>query len=126
MRRNLLQGGRRMSAAVQQARNWANSLVLRESRGPGDLPNAMDRLERKYGVPRGLLWSLRYRPPKDLLIGAYLQIRNAYLADCEMQKRRLEHEIEITKATAGHTAAVGEAETLVAEMEGKMKGATNA
>lgn len=117
MRKNCLQGKTEMSAAVQEAQKWANALVLRESRGPGDLPNAMDRLERRYGVSRGLLWALRYRPPRDILMGAYLSIRAAYLADCERQKRLLEHEIAITKATLGDTAEVGAAEALVEEME---------
>lgn len=120
MTENPLQGKREMSEAVQEAQKWANALVLRESRGPGDLPNAMDRIERRYGVARGLIWALRYRPPKDILMGAYLSVRNAYLADCERQKRLLEHEIAITKATLGTDAEVDEAEALVAEMEAKV------
>ena len=119
-----LQGSRQMSSAVQQAQKWANALVLRESRGPGDMPNAMDRLERRYGVARGLLWALRYRPPKDILVGAYLSVRNAYLADCQRQKRLLEHEIEITKATYGDTAEVEKAEALVREMDETEKAET--
>ena len=86
-----------MSAAVQEAQKWANALVLRES--------------------RSLIWALRYRPPKDILMGAYLSVRNAYLADCERQKRLLEHEIAITKAALGNSAEVEAAEALVEEME---------
>lgn len=108
-------GAKMTAAVVNQAREWANELLLRESAGPGDLPNTMQRLERRYGVSQRLLWTLRYRPPKDLLVSAYLQLRSAYLADCDRQRKRLEHEIEITKATVGDTAALEEAAALVSE-----------
>jgi hypothetical protein len=51
---------------AERAADWARILVQREARGPGDMPNAMDRLEHRYGLPSGLLWKLRYRRPKDI------------------------------------------------------------
>lgn len=108
-----------MTASVQ-ARDWANALVQRESRGNGDTENAMRRLESRYGIPWRVFWALRYRPPGDVLKGIYDRLGAAYLAECERQKRKLEHEIEITKIIAGpDAAAVLQAEALVGETTGE-------
>lgn len=93
--------GERMTAAAAHARDWANQLVSRESRGPGDTENAMHRLEARYGISWRTFWSLRYRPPPDVLIGVYERLRAAYMAECERQLRLLRHELEITRAKAG-------------------------
>ena len=88
----------KMLSGLADARSWANELIRRESRGPGDMENAMRRLESRYGVPWRTLWSLRYRPPTDVLVGVYLQLHAAYAAECERQEGVLRHEREITKA----------------------------
>lgn len=105
-----------MSAAASDARSWANFLILRESRGPGDTENAMHRLEHRYGIPWRTFWGLRYRPPPDVLTGIHDRLRQAYHAECERQTRLLKHEIEISKIIAGPDApAVRAAEALVEE-----------
>jgi hypothetical protein len=96
------------AAFVDEAAEKARTLVNRETRGPGDLQNAMHRIERKFGVPYATLWALRYRRPKDILVGAYLRVVEAYEAQVEHQRRQLEHERFITQAK-GRVA-----ETLVA------------
>ncbi len=110
------------AAYVEQAAEWANALVIRESRGPGDTENAMRRLENRYGVPFGSLWSLRYRKPKSILVGLYVRLQFAYAAECDRQMRKMAHELEITKATAGFVhASVDAAQALVnAEAERKL------
>ena len=101
---------------VSAAQAWANELVRREARGPGDLENAMRRLEARYGIPWRTFWALRYRPPTDVLHGIYERLRTAYLAECDRQTRLLRHEIEITKIIAGPDApAVRAASALVSE-----------
>lgn len=65
-------------AYVDEARRMAGDLIARESRGSGDLENAMRRIESRYGIPYGFLWGLRYRPPKDLLMGLFLRLQSAY------------------------------------------------
>ena len=87
---------RNMNAATD-AQQWANELVRRESRGNGDTENAMRRLEARYGVPWRTFWTLRYRPPSDVLVGVYLKLKTAYEAECERQQRLLDHEREITR-----------------------------
>lgn len=113
---NSVREAARVSIAV--AKVWANDLVLRESRGPGDMENAMHRLEGRYGIPWRTFWSLRYRPPSDLMHSVYERLRAAYLAECERQTRLLQHEIEITRLKAGpHAPAVVAAEALVNQNE---------
>ena len=88
-------------AVVEQARTWANALVLNESRGPGDMENAMRRIEQRWGVPASVLWSLRYRPPKDVATSIMLTLMAAHEGMCERQKRKFEHELAISKAAGG-------------------------
>ena len=107
-----------VSAAASDARSWANDLILRESRGPGDTENAMRRLEHRYGIPWRTFWAFRYRPPPDVFVSVYDRLRAAYHAECERQTRLLKHEIEISKIIAGPDApAVRAAEALLAENE---------
>ena len=87
-----------MHRGVAEAREWSSWLVQRELRGNGDLPNAMRRIERRYGIPFGVLHSLRYRPPKDILLSLYEKIRDAYLVDLERQKNALIHEAALVRA----------------------------
>lgn len=84
-----------------EAKGWARDLVARESRGPGDTENAMRRIEARYGIPFGVIWSLRYRPPRDIMASVYFRLRAAYEDACERQMRALAHDLEITKALAG-------------------------
>lgn len=98
-----------MTSAVSEARDWAKWLVQRESRGPGDLDNAMRRLEARYDIPFSIFWALRYRPPKDIYVGAYRRLRDAYLAEHEKQQRLLRHETDITRAKSGISSAFARA-----------------
>lgn len=58
---------------VDEARRMARHLIATEAAGPGDIVNAMQRIEARYGVPFSLLKSLRYRTPKDIYMGAWVQ-----------------------------------------------------
>lgn len=88
---------------VDMAADIASRLVQRESRGPGDLDNAMRRLEARYGVDYRLLWSLRYRRPKDILLGHWRRLLAAYEAECERQRAHYEHELHTTRALRSGT-----------------------
>lgn len=111
--------GKNMSDVfVTNATEWANELVRRESRGPGDYENAMRRLESRYGIPWQTLWRLRHGRLKDVYVSIYVRLQAAYQAECERQMRLLAHEIEIAKAK-GLTGSpvVAKAEALVANKE---------
>lgn len=92
--------GAKFMNGVDMARCWASELVSRESKGPGDMENAMHRLETRYGIPWRTFWSLRYRPPPDIMFSVWNRLRVAYEADCARQIKRLEHEIEVARAIA--------------------------
>ena len=102
-------------ALVQDARHWANNLIQREARGPGDTENAMRRVSQRYGIDYAALWSLRYRPPKRIFADIYFGLRAAYLDECDRQLKRLNHELIITKAKAGPDAASVRAAQAVAD-----------
>lgn len=103
---------------VDQAAEWAKELTRSETRGPGDLPRAWQRLEARYGISEHTFWSLRYRKPQDIAVSIYMRLQAAYQAECERQMRRLEHELEITKAIAGASdPVVGEVQALVGQEE---------
>ena len=104
------------AAYIDRAAEWADWLTRTESRGPGDRENAWGRLERRYGIPPRAFWSLRYRRPKTLIVSIYFRLQAAYQAECQRQMRKLQHELAITKATAGaDSAAVRAATALVGE-----------
>lgn len=106
--------------SVDLARNYADRLVLREARGPGDMEEAMRRVEAKTGIGFSTLWGLRYRPPKTIDVSVFQRVRGAYLALCERQLATLKHELEV-EATRGDSDAfadlVDEAEALVAKLK---------
>lgn len=103
---------------VSNAQSWANELVRRESRGPGDYENAMRRLESRYGIPWQTFWRLRHGRLKDVYVSIYVRLQGAYQAECERQIRLLAHEIEIAKAKGlSGSSVVAKAEAFVSEME---------
>ena len=99
----------------EQARTWAQDLVRRETRGPGDMERAMRRLEARYGIPWHTFWELRYRPPADVLHGVWERLRQAHQAEWERQMRLLKHEIELTKAAKPNAHSVRSAEAVANE-----------
>jgi hypothetical protein len=88
----------KMTSGLADARSWATELIRRESRGPGDMENAMRRLSNRYGIPWRTFWSLKYRPPSDVLVSVYLQLKTAYEAECQRQERLIAHERSIAEA----------------------------
>lgn len=91
-----------MDGTVIEAQTWAESLLTRAHRGPGDtIDNAMGRVERKHGLPPRTLWKLRYRPPQEIVASVYLKLQAAYLAECERQAARLRHELELARKASG-------------------------
>jgi hypothetical protein len=112
---------------VSEAKGWANQLIAANHRGPGDTTDAaIHRAAVKHGLDPKLLWRLRYRTPKSMLIGAWTRIKSAYDAECGRQEARLRHELEITKAlpeTPARLALIAETEALLAAMDSEASGA---
>lgn len=99
---------------VDQAAKWAEALVCKVHRGPGDsVEAAMYRAETKFGIPYGTLWALRYRKPKAMLGGAWEYLKHVYYAECGRQEAIVRHDLTILKAlprTADRQALIDEAE----------------
>lgn len=97
--------------SVEAATEYVRTMVQRESRGPGDLDNAMSRIEAKYGLPFWTLWHLRKGKAKTVEASLLARIRGAYLDMCQRQASNLLHEIEM-EAAAGDDTDLDLAEAL--------------
>jgi len=86
--------------SVDAATEYVRTMVQRESRGPGDIDNAMNRIEQRYGLPFWSLWYLRKGKAKTVEASLLARIRAAYLDMCQRQASNLLHEIEM-EAAAG-------------------------
>jgi hypothetical protein len=107
--------------SVEAATEYVRIVVQRESRGPGDLDNAMHRLETRYGLPFWSLWYLRKGKAKTVEASVLSRIRGAYLDMCQRQASNLLHEIEM-EAAANHDVDQDLADRLraiAAEIEAK-------
>lgn len=106
-------------AYAEEAKDWANKLILGESRGPGDMDNAMIRLEARYGIPKSILWALRYRPLKDPKTSIYFRLQAAWEDFRLRQLKALQHDITITEALAGpHRSSLHAAKAMVGAVDG--------
>lgn len=107
-------------SSVHVASDYANRMVLREAKGPGDVEDAMRRIEAATGIGFSTLWGLRYRPPKTIDHDKFKRLREAYFSLCERQLASLKHELEI-EAMQGRGDAfcdlVDEAEAVAAKLK---------
>ena len=110
-------------SVVDEAATWADLLVRREHRGPGDtIDAARARAARKHRLPEQVLWSLRYRKPKRIWADLYKRLELAVQAEIKSQEARLAHEIAVTKAittTPAGLALIDEAAALLAATKGQ-------
>lgn len=75
-----------MSSAefVDDAARFARGMIDKEAQGPGDIANAMRRLETRYGISFSTFWALRYRKPKTIDTGIYARLEAAHRAQCDL------------------------------------------
>lgn len=89
-------------SGTDEAKRLANELLRLESRGAGDLENAMRRLANRYGLNWRVFWNLRYRKQKDVSVGVFQKLREAHVAECRRQIERMAHELEIARLRGVH------------------------
>jgi hypothetical protein len=87
------------SAFVDHTAEMNRQLVNGECRGPGDLENAMRRVEQRWGIPFSVSWAFRYRRPKTVAADIYARHLQAVETFKENQLRRLQDERATTKPT---------------------------
>ena len=109
MSKKLLREKQMGTEFVADARKWADALVMREYQGPGQMDRAIDRASQKTGLDRHVVWSLRYRPPTDILVSVYSRLKEAYEAECARQMRLYEHERALARKHHATDTALGRA-----------------
>jgi hypothetical protein len=124
VRKNGLRDTQMTSAEyVEKASWWSKEITRTYTRGPGDLDNAMIRVEREYGIAYATLWALRYRLPKTIDVAIFTRIAAAYRHCCERQQAKLAAELQATARIAGadHPACVAAAALVgeIPEIEGE-------
>lgn len=108
--------------SIDTATDLVRTMVQRESRGPGDLDNAMRRIEARYGLPFWPLSHLRKGKAKTIEVSLFARIKGAYLDMCHRQAAGLLHEIEIEAAASGDdldSDIAAELEALLAKVEAR-------
>ena len=80
------------------ATNYVRRMVQRESRGPGDIDSAMQRLEARYGIGFWQLSHIRSGKAKTVDVSLFARIRGAYLDYCQRLVSNLQHEIAVQEA----------------------------
>ena len=106
-------------SSADLAIDYARKVLSREARGPGDLEEAMHRLEAKTGVGYWTWWGLWNKRRKSVDMDLFSRVRGAYLALCEKQVRALQHDLAVEKAMSGDDTfedLVAEAEALAAKI----------
>lgn len=92
-------------SVVDEAASWADLLVRREHRGPGDtLDAARLRAARKHKVPEQALWSLRYRKPKDIAGSVYRSLYRAYVSETQSMEAKIAENLALIEALPASAA----------------------
>ena len=88
-----------MTSAVQ-AQGYVKRMLELEGNAWGSLTNALQGIERRYGIPYWTLNNLRTGRAKTVEAGLFKRLQRAYYDHCERQIARLQHDLEIEKARA--------------------------
>lgn len=87
---------------VEAASNYASRVhkMLSDGvRSDDDLDVAYDSFERQFGVGRWTIEHLRKLKAKTCDVSVFSRLKSGYLALCERQVAKLQHQITIEKAT---------------------------
>lgn len=107
-------------SSTDLAIDYARKALQAEARGPGDLEEAMHRLEAKTGVGYWTWWGLWNRRRKLVDLDLFQRVRGAYLAVCERQLANVQHTLTIEAAKGGEddfADLVAEAEHLAQKLK---------
>ncbi|MGU9981517.1 hypothetical protein ACJ4V0_15890 [Phreatobacter sp. HK31-P] len=90
---------------IDVAAERVEEIVRWNSRGGGDTQKAMKQVSRRYGIPYGVLWALRYRRPKGIFWDVVEKIKTAYAAECHRQAVKISERINDIAGEHGHEIA---------------------
>jgi len=115
-----------MSTAIE-AQGYIKKMLESDGATWGGLSQALERIERRYGIPYWTLNNLRTGRAKTVEAGLFHRLRTAYFDHCERQIARLQHELEMEKERAGNDldadllAQVQSLAAKVAKAKGRVK-----
>lgn len=98
-----------------------DKMVEYETRGFGDTLEALRRICDDYRLPYWPIRRLRERKSKTVNGGIIRRVRGAYLAYCEAQITKLQHEIAIERAKGTADDALESIAAEAAALEAKIK-----
>lgn len=87
---------------VEAAANYARGVhgfLEAGARSDDDLDAAYDAFERQFGVGRWTIEHLRKLRAKTCDVSVFAKLRGGYIALCERQVAKLQHQIAVEKAT---------------------------
>lgn len=87
-----------VEAAADYARG-VHGFLEAGARTDDDLDAAYGAFERQFGVGRWTIEHLRKRKAKTCDVGVFAKLKGAYVALCERQVAKLQHQIAVEKAT---------------------------
>lgn len=87
-----------VEAATDYARR-VHGFIEAGVRSDDELDAAYSSFERQFGVGRWTIEHLRKRKAKTCDVSVFAKLRGAYLALCERQVAKLQHQIAVEKAT---------------------------
>lgn len=88
------------AAYVERAQDWARALEDREAARSGvRLSDAREAVARRVVIPAGTLENLRKGRLKAIAVHIYDRLRAGLIRELEAEVRRLEHELQILRAT---------------------------
>lgn len=87
-----------VEAATDYARG-VHGFLQASSRTDDELDAAYGAFERQYGVGRWTVEHLRKAKAKTCDVSVFAKLKGAYIALCERQVAKLQHQISVEKAT---------------------------
>ena len=110
-------------SSVDLAAEYCRRMLAQEARGPGDIEEAMHRIEIKTGIGYWVQWAFRYRKPKTVDRDLFSRIRGAYLGLCDRQLQRLQHDLAVDRAKGGGDDTLEDLEAQAAALAAKIQAA---
>lgn len=107
-----------MSAAT--ATLYVRRMVEREADGEGDIPNAIERVARRWGLTKWQVERIRKGRAKTIDIGLFTRLRMAYLAECERQISKLQQELALERAMGAHLDDMADFEREASQLAAKV------
>lgn len=95
--KHYVQQEKKVMSSAQMASGYVRRMVENETRGWGDMDNALTRLEAKYGLPFWTLQNLRTGRAKTVEASLFNRIKAAFVDQCGRHAARLLHEAEMAK-----------------------------